>query len=417
MKTIHISGGIPLQGEVEIQGSKNAALPILAATILTKGSNRIENCPKISDVFHMITLLRSMGCNVFWDDGGIVISADGICKNVMPKEESISMRSSITLLGAILGRMNEAVMEYPGGCIIGKRPIDLHQKALEKMGVLFSEKEDKIYASVTNLKGAEICFPFPSVGATENVILAATKAQGNTIIQNAAKEPEIVALCQYLNFCGAKISGYGTDCIEITGVETLHGGEYCVPADRIVAGTYLYGCLLTGGNVFLRNIDGEDLRAVLLQSEMMGAQFQMLENGIYIQAPVKLQSNCMVRTEVFPGFPTDLQSPLLVAMSVSDGDGFIEETIFENRFHIVEPLRKMGADIAILDQQHLHVRGVEFLTGCKICAKELRGGAALVLAGLCAKGETTVENCEFIDRGYENICKDLRELGARIYCV
>ncbi len=417
METIHIYGGVPLQGQVEIQGSKNAVLPILAGAILTKGSNMIYNCPKIADVFHMIALLKSMGCKVTWEDGGISVNSDSLNSNKMPKEESISMRSSITLLGAILSRMGEAVMEYPGGCVIGERPIDLHTKALEQMGVVFHDVDNRLYASTTGLKGAEINFSFPSVGATENVILAAVLADGITVIENAAKEPEIKALCQYLNACGGKIEGYGTRTIQIQGVEELHGASFTVPADRIVAGTYLYGCIAAGGDILLKKAVSEDMKAVLLQAEMMGAQYQCTEEGIYVQSPERPQSNCLVRTEVFPGFPTDLQSPVLVAMSVAQGDGFIEETIFENRFHIVEPLQKMGARITVLDKNHLNVQGVERLSGCTVSAQELRGGAALVIAGLCAQGETVVENCKFIERGYENICKDLRELGARIYCV
>lgn len=417
METIHIYGGVPLRGQVEIQGSKNAVLPILAATILTKGSNMIYNCPKIADVFHMITLLKSMGCKVTWEDGGISICSDSLKNNKMPKEESISMRSSITLLGAILSRVGEALMEYPGGCIIGERPIDLHIQALEQMGVTFTDVENRLYASTTGLKGAHIEFPFPSVGATENVILAAVLAEGETVIENAAREPEIAALCRYLNACGAKIEGCGEKRIRIKGVEELKGTQFQVPADRIVAGTYLYGCLATGGEILLKKAEEKEMQAVLKQADMMGAQCHCTEEGIYVQAPERLQSNCMVRTEVFPGFPTDLQSPLLAAMCVAEGDGFIEETIFENRFHIVEPLREMGAKITILDKKHLNVQGVEQLEGKTVTAQELRGGAALVLAGLCAQGETIVENCRFIDRGYENICKDLRELGARIYCV
>lgn len=417
METIHVYGGVPLQGQVGIQGSKNAALPILAASILTKGSSMLYNCPKIADVFHMITLLKSMGCKVTWEDGGISVNSDSLKSSAMPKEESISMRSSITLLGAILSRFGEAFMEYPGGCIIGERPIDLHKQALEKMGVVFNDVEKRLYASTTGLKGADIQFSFPSVGATENVILAGVLAEGTTVIENAAKEPEITALCRYLNACGADISGEGTQRIVIRGVEELNGTAFTVPADRIVAGTYLYGCLAAGGSILLKNVEPQDMLAVLRQSEMMGAQYQCTEEGIYIQAPERLQSNCLVRTEVFPGFPTDLQSPVLVAMSVAQGDGFIEETIFEDRFHIVEPLKQMGADITVLDKKHLNVQGVDSLNGCRVSAQELRGGAALVLAGLCAQGETVIENYRFIERGYENICKDLRELGARIYCV
>ena len=417
METIHIYGGVPLQGEVEIQGSKNAVLPILAASILTKGENLIGNCPKIADVFHMITLLKSMGCKVVWEDGGVSVNSDGLSSNTMPKEESISMRSSITLLGAILSRFGEALMEYPGGCVIGERPIDIHIAALEKMGVEFTDVENRLHASTKGLKGADIRFSFPSVGATENMILAAVLAEGQTTIENAAREPEIVALCEYLNACGARISGCGTSVLQIQGVESLNGTRYEVPADRIVAGTYLYGCLAAGGDILLKGAVQEDMQAVLSQVEMMGAQCQCSREGIYMQAPDRPESNCIVRTEVFPGFPTDLQSPLLVAMSVAKGDGFIEETIFENRFHIVKPLREMGARITVLDKKHLNVQGVESLHGCRIQAQELRGGAALVLAGLCAQGETVIEGCKYIERGYENICKDLRELGARVYCV
>lgn len=417
MGSIHVQGGVALQGKVRIQGSKNAVLPILAATILTKETSCIYNCPRIADVHRMVSLLRSIGAKVCWEENGIRVNAWNVCKGDMPTEAIKGMRSSLCLLGALIGRCGEVKMEYPGGCMIGERPIDLHIMALQKMGVVFREEEGMLYASVKELHGADIELSFASVGATENIILAAVMAEGDTIIYGAAKEPEVVALCHYLEKCGADIDGIGTGIVTIHGGRPLYGTDYRVPEDRIVAGTYLFGAVATGGCVFLKNAPVRQMEAVIRTTEAMGAQCDITREGLYVQACRRPRAVPLIRTATYPGFPTDLQSMALVAMARAEGQCIIEENIFENRFQIVEPLREMGAHIRVISSQGVLINGVEQLRGSRLEAKELRGGAALLLAALSAEGESTVTGCSYIYRGYENICKDLRELGARVASV
>lgn len=417
MNSIHIQGGVALQGKVRIQGSKNASLPVLAATLLTKETSFLRNCPRIADVHKMVSLLQCLGCYVRWEDGGIRINARNVCRGEMPAEAITGMRSSLCLLGALLGRCGEIVMEYPGGCVIGKRPIDLHVSALKQMGVTFQEENGRLMASTDGLHGADITLPIASVGATENIILAAVMAEGNTIIRGAAREPEVVALCRYLECCGAAIEGIASSTLFIRGGRTLYGADYTVPADRIVAGTYLFGCVGAGGNVLLEMAPWKDMEAVLRVAEQMGAQCIVGSEGLFVQAPECPEAIPFLQTASYPGFPTDLQSMVLTVETVSRGSGVIEETIFENRFRVVEPLQRMGALIEMPQSGQVRVTGVEKLHGTTVEAKELRGGAALILAGLIAEGETTVTGCSYIYRGYENICRDLRELGARIISV
>ena len=417
MDSIHILGGVPLQGRVCIQGSKNAALPILAATLLTKETSHIRNCPRISDVYKMISLLKSLGCRVKWVNDGLCVNTERVYGGNMPREAITAMRSSLCLLGAMLGRCREVVMEYPGGCVIGERPIDLHIKALQQMGVCFQEKKGRLHAYTKGLHGADIELPFASVGATENIILAAVLAEGTTRIRRAAMEPEVVALCEYLSCCGACIEGSGTAEITITGKSRIYGVAYRVPSDRIVAGTYLFGCIGSGGNVLLENAPVKQMKSVLEVSKKLGAQWMNTREGLYVQAPKRPRAIPFLQTQIYPGFPTDLQSALLAVLTMAEGESMIEETIFENRFRVVEPLRHMGARLQIVDTQHVRIEGVDRLCGRDVEARELRGGAALILAGMMAEGETVVRNCSYIYRGYENICKDLRELGARIVSV
>lgn len=429
MKALHVNGGIPLQGKVRIQGSKNASLPILAATLLAADSSGIYNCPQIADVQHMIYLLRSMGCKVSRIGEGYVVDSRRAAACKMSGEAITGMRSSLCLLGAMLGRFGEVAMEYPGGCIIGERPIDLHLKALDKMGVSFSEEEGKLVGKTKRLHGADIRFATPSVGATENVLLAAVLAEGDTVITGAAREPEVEALCRYLTACGAGIEGIGTSVLVIRGGNRLHGAEFQVPADRIVAGTYLLACVGCGGSVLLEGAPCEQLEAVVHVAELMGAKCQMdcgkgnygteygRESGLYVQGPERPRAVPDLRTEVYPGFPTDLQSMALAVLTRAEGESRVEETIFENRFRVVEPLRKMGADIELCTGKTALVRGVTSLRGAQVEARELRGGAALVLAALMAEGESEITGCAYIERGYENIGKDLRDLGARIIGV
>lgn len=421
MESIYIHGGIALQGQVRVQGSKNAVLPVMAATLLTEGISTIGNCPKLKDVYHMQTLLESLGCTTVRDKETLRVHAaeadaqHALCG--MPQEAVRGMRSSIMLLGALLGRLGEVRVEYPGGCVIGERPIDIHIEALKELNVHFEEKSYGLYACSRKLSGAEVSLPVPSVGATENLILAAVRAEGTTVIRGAAREPEIETLCAFLTACGADITGSGSSTLIIKGVEKLVGTTFQIPGDRIVAGTYLCACMAAGGEVLLKEAPIGQMRETLFTAEQMGVVWQDTPEGLYVQMEERPKSPKRLVTAPYPGFPTDMQSPFLPVLALAEGECTVEETIFENRFHIVPCLNEMGAGITQLDARHVLVRGAEMLSGKRVAAKELRGGAALVIAGAAAKGETIVDGCRFIERGYENICRDLRELGVRIYGV
>lgn len=415
MDSIRIKGDVRLQGKVRIQGSKNAALPVLAATLLTKGENVLYNCPKISDIYQMKQLLKCMGCVVKEHCDSVSVNAEQLRLGRLPAEAVQGMRSSVCMLGALLGRCYEVTMEYPGGCVIGARPIDMHLEALEKMGATFQIRDGLIHAKINGrFRGTDIHFRKTSVGATENTILAAVLAEGRTCIYGAAKEPEVTCLCQYLNDCGARIEGLGSDNLIITGVNELQGCITMIPADRIVAGTYLFATLAVGGSVFLEEAPCHEMESVIQVAEEMGAICQVTRDGLYVQREGALRAVEMLKTGEYPAFPTDLQSLFLVTATNAEGTSYIEETIFENRFHIVEPLQKMGGQLQVLDERRVCVSGPVTLSGKEVEAKELRGGAALVVAGLMAKGTMVVRDCKYIARGYENICRDLRELGARV---
>ncbi len=416
MNAIHIQGGVALQGKVRIQGAKNAVLPILAATLLTEEKSYIRNCPKISDVYAMLELLKCLGCNVQWQSDGVIVDTSDVSCGKLCSEAVTGMRSSMFLMGALLGRCNEIEMEYPGGCVIGARPIDLHLRALSRLGVEFQEEDGKLKGFAGKLQGNYVSLPYPSVGVTENVILAGVMAEGNTYLEGAATEPEIEALCHYLCHCGACIEGIGTAWLTIHGGRKLYGAEFAVPADRIVAGTYLFACVGTGGNVLLEQAPKKDMQAVLQVAEQMGAGIFDSPEGIYVQAPTRPRA-VNVMTKPYPGFPTDLQSPLLAVATVGEGESHISETIFEDRFRIVSELRKMGACIELENSRNAVVCGVNTLQGAIVEAKELRGGAALVVAGVMAENDTYVKGYSYIYRGYENICRDFRELGARVISV
>lgn len=413
MSSIELTGGKPLYGELEIQGSKNAVLPILAATILNKGISVLTGCPKISDVSHMTEVLQALGCNITWNENSLIVDATTLEQEEISEEIAKKTRASILFLGALLGRNKRAVVSYPGGCSIGKRPIDLHLKALKEMGVVekFSEDE-KLICEATKLIGNRIYLNFPSVGATENIILAAVLATGTTVIYGAAMEPEIVALCEFLVAAGAKIEGIGTSRIKIIGVERLNDTSYQVPKDRIVAGTYLTLVASTGGKVLLHGVKEYELSAVLVELKKAGLNIRMVEDHCYIERSQRLKP-LQIETKPFPAFPTDMQSQFMAMLCTADGESTLIENIFEARFLIIDELKKLGAKITTYNNCAI-ITGIEKLTGADITAKELRGGAALVIAGLTAHGRTVVENTDYIYRGYEDICKDLRQLGAQI---
>ena len=414
MDSIRVQGGTPLQGKVKIQGSKNAALPILAACLLTNGQTYLENVPKISDIYGMIHMLEELGCTVRWEQGLLKVDPSKTRLATVSTEVAASMRSSIFLLGALLGRFGAATLDHPGGCVIGKRPIDLHLRALEKLGVRFCEEEGRLEALADELHAADIALEFPSVGATENIIMAAVVANGETVIRGAAKEPEVHALCDYLISCGAVIRGMGTDTIVIHGGRELSGSKFHIPADRIVAGTYLLTGFATGGSAFFEGAPIDHMKAVCLLARRMGARIAINREGMYVQYPERSREVPFLKTDAYPGFPTDLQSVVLAVRCTGRGTTLIRESIFENRFRIVQNLKDMGGDVRILDDRRALVKGVTELKGARVCAQELRGGAALLAAAAGANGETILTGKRFIDRGYENICRDLRKLGVRI---
>lgn len=411
MEYLEIEGGNPLYGEVRIQGSKNAALPILSAVILHRGTTVLRNCPKIIDVLYMLEILKGFGCRVSWEGEALVIEASDLAACQVAECYGRQMRSSIMLLGSLLGRMKQASVSYPGGCVIGERPIDIHLGALEKLGAVFVEEPSGLKAVCEKPVGLTLRLPFPSVGATENVILLAVSAEGTTVLENAAMEPEIGELCRFLNSMGAKIRGMGTDKLVIDGVREFHDTEFTIMPDRIVAGTYMLMTAAVGGDVRLLDVPLEQLGSVRKVLGQMGARQEAGEGMLRIRSKGRPRSISKIITRPYPGFPTDLQSPLLAALSLGEGCSVIEETIFEARFKIVEELRRMGAQIQVEGQKAV-IQGVEELRGTNLTARELRGGAALVLAAAAARGTSRIYQYHYIARGYENIIRDLQSMGS-----
>lgn len=412
MSIIQVHGLQPLKGEIEIQGSKNAVLPMMAASILHKGTVVLTHVPRIQDVLCMKEILEYMGCVCTFKKDCLTIQTEALTDIHIPENYLKAMRSSIMILGALLGRCGEAVTCHPGGCSIGKRPIDLHLYALRKLGVVVEETDGAIRAKAKKMKGGEIDLAFPSVGATENALLAAVLADGVTVIRGAAREPEIEALCSMLNSMGAKVTGGGTQVIQVEGVSSLHDTTFEVPGDRIVAGTYLSCIIASQGEAILQGICPREMTAVLQAVRGMGAEIKEYEKHVEIAMNGRPKAIAL-ETKPYPGFPTDLQSPALSLLSIGDGTGCIRETIFEGRFATAHELEKMGAQI-YLDGEKAFATGRYPLRGCSVEALDLRGGAALVVAGLAAEGDTTIRNCGHILRGYEDICRDLQNLGANI---
>jgi len=360
----------------------------------------------------MVRLLESIGCDVTHRGGEVRIDARHASGNGLPEEYVTRMRSSVIMIGAVLGRNKRISIHYPGGCVIGERPIDMHLRALTQMGAALAEEGDTLTAWAPELRGSEILLPFPSVGATENTILAGVLAKGETVIRGGAREPEIQALCRFLCCAGACIRDDG-GVIRIKGVERLHSCRYVVPFDRIVAGTYLLGCMAAGGSIRLRDVEACQLTAVLELIEEMGGVCTCGEGQIALKAPGRPSAVPYLKTEVYPGYPTDLQSQLMAVLALAEGESVIEESIFENRFRVVPELVRMGASITTEGNRAV-IRGRDRLHGARVTARELRGGAALCIAALAAEGETYIENRHFIDRGYEALERDIRSLGGRI---
>ncbi len=409
---LEIMGGAPLHGEIGIQGSKNAVLPILAACLLGEGVCVIENCPQIKDVADTLEILRRLGCRISCEERTVSIDASGSNEFEISGDEAARIRSSILFLGALLGRRRKAVLPLPGGCAIGARPIDQHIAALRQLGARFY-MEEKIAADAGELKGGPVRLALPSVGATENAILASVLADGETVIAGAAQEPEIDELCAFLLRRGADISRTEEGGIRIRGGRKLGAVRYRMKADRIVAGTYLLAAAATRGEIFLQDIPCRQLDALVAVLRGMGAVVSCENGGIRLTADRPLRAVSYLETAPYPGFPTDLQSPLMAALCRARGESRICETIFESRFRTVPELRKMGARIRT-DGSCAVVKGIPGLAPAKLCAPDLRGGAALVIAALQANGRSVIRNTGYIARGYEDICRDLRGLGAEI---
>lgn len=412
-----VTGGSRLGGEIILQGAKNAVLPILAGTALCGGEVILKNCPKISDTYAAMRILNSIGCktSVKLSENTAVIDPAGLNCSDVSEDLMREMRSSIIFLGAILGRCGECNVTFPGGCDIGLRPIDIHIAALKKMGVTITEEYGKLNCIVKHkLKGAKIALSFPSVGATENIMLAAVLAEGITVISNAAREPEIVDLAKFLKKCGAKINGEGSGKIIINGVRELSGCEYSIMPDRIACATYLACAAVAGGEIVVKNCAPADLDSIIPVFEQMGCSIHSIGRSIYFAAKKQLRAVDTIRTTVYPGFPTDAQAFIMAALCKAKGTTVFVENIFENRYKHVGDLKRMGADIRVEGKVAV-VEGVSKLYGAKMNSPDLRGGAALVTAALAAEGKSEISDIHFIDRGYEDFEYKLKSLGADIY--
>ena len=408
-----VQGGKRLKGTLRVDGAKNAALPILAASVLTEDTVRLNRVPDILDVRRMADILQMLGCDVHRAGGTYTVCAQGMHRSEMPDALSKQIRSSIFLLGPILSRFRKATVTYPGGCEIGLRPIDLHLSGLRALGVDVQEEGGIIRCDGTHMHAGDVHLDYPSVGATENVIMAAVCLKGTTSIHNAAREPEIVDLCRFIGQMGGRISGAGSAEIVIDGVAKLHGTDYTPMPDRIVAGTLLCAGAITGGEVELTGAPVEDLHAVCAKLREMGCTLQEEVDVIRLAAPERLKAFSMLQTQPHPGFPTDMQAQMLALLSVAEGTGVIVENVFENRFGHAGDLNRMGARILCSGRTAI-VRGVENLTGAHVTARDLRGGAALTIAALRAQGETVIDHAELIDRGYEHLEQQLSHLGADV---
>ena len=414
MSRLLIRGGNRLQGEVTIQGAKNSVLPILAATILTGGSVELRRCPRLRDVEASIRILQALGCKAGWRGDVLEVDTAGMTGCDVPDALMREMRSSVIFLGAILARCGEASLTSPGGCELGPRPIDLHLSGLRALGAEIDDTGGTLHCKAAKLTGREIVLGFPSVGATENLMLAACGAEGVTVLSNAAREPEIEDLQGFLNTCGAEITGAGTSTVVIRGGRPLHGGTYTILPDRIAAATYLAAAAAAGGDVFLRDIDYRHLSTVTGVLRQAGCTLSCQEDGIRLVSDGRLRAVSPIRTAPYPGFPTDAQAVVMSALLRSSGTTVFVENIFESRYHHVPELVRMGADIR-LEGRVAVVCGVDRLQAARVRAMDLRGGAALVIAGLQAHGVTTVEHLHHIRRGYSDLPGDLALLGAHIH--
>lgn len=413
MSEFVIHGGNRLSGSIRVQGAKNSVLPLLAATLLTSETCVIHNCPQLSDVDISIEILRHLGCAVTYEDGTVTVDAANITRSDVPENLMRQMRSSIVFLGGILSRTRNAKMSAPGGCELGNRPIDLHLCSLRKLSVAVDEAGGYINCSVSRPKGCRINLSFPSVGATENIILASALASGRTVIHNAAREPEIEDLASLINKMGGKVYGAGESTVTVDGVERLHGCEHTVIPDRIVTATLMTSSALTRGDIELNGVVFEHITPITTVLEEMGCEIKRYGNSCRVISPERLSAVNRIRTMPYPGFPTDAQAILMAAAGIANGTTVFTENIFDSRYKHVAELNRLGANIST-DGRTAVVRGINRYTGARVQSTDLRGGAALVLAGLNGEGETVVSRICHIDRGYEALEQQLRSLGGDI---
>ncbi|MFC4076528.1 UDP-N-acetylglucosamine 1-carboxyvinyltransferase [Salinithrix halophila] len=413
MEQFVIKGGKPLYGTVRVQGAKNSALPILAATLLVEGIHEIRDVPHLSDTDVMSQILQALGVKMRWDGNNVKLETSSIKTARIPEFLMRQMRSSIFLMGPLLSRLQEVIISRPGGCAIGARPIDLHLKGLSLLGAEIEEGDGFIRCSASRLTGAEVRLDLPSVGATENIMMAAVRAEGETVIKNAAREPEISDLERFLNLMGADVHGAGTDTIVIRGVQRLTPVSYEVIPDRIVAGTLAAAAVMTGGEVLLTHVIREHMQSTLNLLERAGATLKHEGDVLWVKGTSRLRGVGEVVTEPYPGFPTDMQPQVMALLSVTDGQSVISERVFDGRFKHVHELARMGADL-VPRAHSVEIRGVPRLTGATVQATDLRAGAALVIAGLAAHGTTRVLGLNHIDRGYERLDRTLLQLGGQI---
>ena len=413
MKKISIQGNAILSGEVSVHGSKNAVLPILSASILAENKCVLYNCPIISDVKNTIDILNYIGHDTNFENNILTLFPNEDFDGSIPDDFIRKMRSSILFMGALLNKYGYVKITLPGGCELGARPIDLHLKAFEKLGVTIKEHYGYYECLCEKVVGNDIYLDFPSVGATENIMLLGCKCVGKTVIHNAAKEPEIIDLQNFMNSMGADIKGCGTDTIEIRGVKKLSGTEYSIMPDRIVSATYLIAAAITNSEIEIINTCTEDLLSVISVLNRCGFQMQYEKNKIRIYKNDKIKAVDLIRTMPYPGFPTDVQSILTPLLCIADGMSIITENLFENRFKHICELNRMGADISIMERNAV-IRGVDKLYGTNVTASDLRGAAGLIIAALYADGTTVIDGIEYLERGYENFVENLCKLGAKI---
>jgi UDP-N-acetylglucosamine 1-carboxyvinyltransferase len=414
MRKALVRGGKRLSGSVQISGSKNASLPILAATILLNGETTLTNIPSLLDIITMIRVLRALGLKAeYFAPDTVKVYTNSAIKHVAPYELVTKMRASFFVIGPILARMGLAKVPLPGGCAIGSRPVDIHLKGLEALGAQVSMEHGFVIVKAKKLKGAKVYLDFPSVGATETIVMAAAISEGESIIENAAQEPEIIDLAEFLNRCGAKIEGAGTDKIRVQGVSRLKGCEYKVMSDRIEACTLAVAGVITKGDITLVGASDKYIEPVIRKLQEIGADITIEGDKIRVRVKDGLHATD-IKTMPYPGFPTDVQPQLTALLSLAEGTSVITETVFENRFMHVHELKRLGADIRIEGQSAI-IKGVKKLSGCPVRASDLRAGAALILAGLAAEGETLIDDVErFIERGYNDLAGKLNSLGADV---